>query len=160
MIFWYCFVLIFIIFCFWWEEEEGFCFLDDYTACGFIGSITALLVSGLLYLILWICIVIPVDDIVKSTQTYNYHSGVIVYDESKESKYLFTYYDDNNVLQAISMTKNNTVITKSDKKTYTIITMSKPKWVENMFGTFLCEELHYEVNLDQNQIIQLAMSGG
>ena len=58
------------------------------------------------------------------------------------------------------MTKSNTVITQSDKKTYTIITMSEPKWIENMFGASWCEVLHYEVNLDQSQIVQLAMSGG
>lgn len=160
MIFWYCFVLVFITFCFWYDEDEGFLYLEDYLTCGFIGGLLALIVSVLAYLVLYVCIAVPADDVVKSTQTYNYHSGVMVHDESNESKYLFTYYDDNNTLQNIGMTKSNTVITQSDEKTYKIITMSKPKWIENMFGAFWCEVLHYEVNLDQNQIVQLAMSGG
>lgn len=160
MIFWYCFVLIFITFCFWYEEEEGFCLLEDYILCGIADILLSLVASVLIYLILYVCIAVPADEVVKSTQTYNYHSGVIVHDKNDESKYLFTYYDDNNVLQTIGMTKSNTIITQSDEKTYTIITMSKPKWIENIFGKFVCEEIHYEVNLDQNQIVQLAMSGG
>lgn len=160
MIFWYCFVLILITFCFMYEEEEGLRFLEDYVVCGFMGCFIAFVASVVVYLVLFLCIALPADDVVKSTQTYNYHSGVMVHDENNEGKYLFTYYDDNNVLQTIGMTKTNTTITQSDKKTYTIITMSEPKWIENMFGAFWCEVLHYEVNLDQSQIVQLAMSGG
>lgn len=160
MIFWYCFVLIFITYCFMYDEEEGLFFLEDYVVCGFMGGFIALVGSVVAYLVLFLCIAIPADDVVKSTKTYNYHSGVMVHDENNEDKYLFTYYDDNNVLQIIGMTKTNTTITQSDKKTYTIITMSEPKWIENMFGAFWCEAYHYEVNLDQNQMVQLAMSGG